>query len=364
MSDDQLLVAEKILKKIVENPQQVFLVNGDPGTGKTILATYLIKQIVEQGNSDIALVIAMTSLRKTLKKVFRGIPGLKPEMVIGPSEVIKKKYDVIIVDEAHRLRQRVNITNFKSFDDINKKLNLGNEGTELDWVLKSSKKAILFFDEKQSVRPSDIPARKIRNTKPISFELKTQMRVKGGQDYLRFIDGLLEVRETPRPAPEGYDFRVYNDIGQMIDDIKEKEKKHGLSRMVAGYAWPWNSRKNNNIPDIEIGDRKLFWNSVTHDWVNSPNAINEVGCIHTIQGYDLNYAGVIIGPEISFDEKTQQIVVNRDKYLDANGKRSVTDDEELKRYIINIYKTLLTRGILGTYVYIVDPGLRKYFKGK
>ena len=148
----------------------------------------------------------------------------------------------------------------------------------------------------------------------------------------------------------------------MVKSIQEKEKEHKLSRLVAGYAWKWISRINRSTPDIVIGNTKLFWNSQISDWVNSPNAINEVGCIHTIQGYDLNYAGVIIGPEISFDPVTKEIVIDRTKYLDANGHRGVADREELKRYIINIYKTLLTRGIKGTYVYIVDEKLRSYVK--
>ena len=107
---------------------------------------------------------------------------------------------------------------------------------------------------------------------------------------------------------------------------------------------------------------KLKWNSEKDDWVNSLNAINEVGCIHTTQGYDLNYVGVIIGPELKYDPAFGKIYIDRDNYFDKNGYIGVTDEEELKRYIINIYKTLLTRGIKGAYMYIVDSNLRKYFE--
>lgn len=364
LTNDQYLIATKLLEEISDNKQQTYLINGGPGTGKTILATYLIKQLVENGKTEVALVIAMTALRKTLKKVFRNIPELNSGMVIGPNEVTNKKYDVLVVDETHRLRQRKNITNYKSFDETNKKFGFGNEGTELDWILKSANKVVLFFDEKQSVRPSDISSKKVKSTNSIIFQLKSQLRVKGGEKYLHFIDSLLEVGKVTKPNFSDYDFKIYDHLDEMISDIKEQEKEHQLSRIIAGYAWKWNSRKNKKIPDIVIGDTKLFWNSVTVDWVNSANAINEVGCIHTIQGYDLNYAGVIIGPEISFDKDKQEIVIDKDKYLDVNGKRSVWDKNELKRYIINIYKTLLTRGILGTYVYIVDDDLKDYFKSR
>jgi len=361
LTDDQYLIATKLLKSLKQDVAQTYVIHGGPGTGKTILATYLLKRLVEEGNTNVALVIAMTALRRTLKKVFRGIPGLKPAMVIGPGDVIKKEYDVLVVDEAHRLRQRRNIPNFGMFDKTNRFLGLGNEGDELDWVLKSAKKIVLFYDEKQSVRPSDISPHKVLRSKPIEFELKTQVRVLGGEEYIQFIDNLLEVKETHKNFKE-YDFKLYDDIDKMVKAIQEKEKEHQLSRLVAGYAWKWISRTNRSTPDIVIDNTKLFWNSQISDWVNSPNAINEVGCIHTIQGYDLNYAGVIIGPEISFDPVTKEIVIDRAKYLDANGHRGVDDREELKRYIINIYKTLLTRGIRGTYVYIVDEKLRNYVK--
>jgi hypothetical protein len=122
------------------------------------------------------------------------------------------------------------------------------------------------------------------------------------------------------------------------------------------------SKSKDDSFDIEIDDIKLVWNSTTQDWVNSKNAINEVGCIHTVQGYDLNYVGVIIGPELSYDKINNKLIIDSKKYMDMNGGRSIESPEELERYIINIYKTLLTRGILGTYIYAVDKDLAKYLQ--
>lgn len=346
LTDDQYIIASKLLEHFKEDKNQTYIIHGGPGTGKTILATFLIKQLVEKGEKNVALVIAMVSLRKTLKKVFKSIPGLSSSMVIGPNEVVDQKYDILIVDETHRLHQRRNIPNYGAFDFTNKRLGLGNEGTELDWILQSANQVVLFYDEKQSVRPSDISAKKVLESNPISFELKTQMRVKGGEKYLHFIDNLLENSTETKADFSDYDFKVYDDLEQMVSAIKQQEKLHTLSRMVAGYAWKWLSKKDLSKPDIVIGDTELFWNSKIHDWVNSPNAINEVGCIHTIQGYDLNYTGVIIGPEMSYDPIKKEITVVKSKYLDLNGHKGVTDPEELKRYIINIYKTLLRVGFL------------------
>lgn len=153
----------------------------------------------------------------------------------------------------------------------------------------------------------------------------------------------------------------------MVDKIKEKDSEHKLARVVAGYAWPWHTKpgsKSIQNYDIEIDGLKLVWNSTAHDWVNSTNAVNEVGCIHTVQGYDLNYTGVIIGPEFYYDKLNNKFAVNKKKYFDINGRNGITDPSELERYIINIYKTLLTRGIKGTYIYIFDDNLREYFKSQ
>jgi len=368
LTEDQETFVEHLLYDLENDVSNTYIVNGGPGTGKTILATYLVKFLQEHSKGkdmNIGLVIPMVSLRKTLRQVFRSIKGLKSNMVIGPGDVVKKKYDLLIVDEAHRLKRRRNIVNYASFDKTNKLLNLDKDGTELDWVLLSSDKQIFFYDKNQSVKPSDIPASKFENLKAASYELETQLRVKGGGGFIEFIDSLFEQKPIKSLDFTDYDFKFYNDVALMVGDIKQKDKEHELSRIVAGYAWEWhtNPKKNSSQDyDIDINGTQLKWNSTTEGWVTSSNAINEVGCIHTIQGYDLNYVGVIIGPELSYDPNTKQLIVKREHYKDKNGVAGITDPEELKRYVINIYKTLLTRGIHGAYMYVVDEDLREYFK--
>jgi uncharacterized protein len=369
LTGDQIIVANELLHNIQLKTNKTFIVNGGPGTGKTILATYLFKrlnELKETKNLKVGLVIPMTSLRQTLKKVFKNIKGLSSGMVIGASEV-SKKYDILIVDEAHRLKQRKNITNYKSFDDTNKLLGLESTATELDWILNCSNTQILFYDKDQSVRPSDISPSRFADLDVEEFELKTQLRISMGLDgekYIKFVQDLFDLREVSDNNFDHYDFKIYDDIHQMVLDIKTKNTEMDLCRMVSGYAWSWVSKKDPNKHDIEIDGLKLKWNSVNHNWPYSTNAINEVGCIHTVQGYDLNYTGVIIGPEISYDPINKKFVIHPEKYMDLNGRKGVDDIKELERYIINIYKTLLTRGIEGTYVYIVDDELRRYLKNK
>lgn len=370
LTADQLMVAENLINLIKMDERVPNIVSGAPGTGKTILAVYLVKRIIETkelNNLKVALVVPMSSLRQTLKRVFKNVKGLSPKMVIGPSEVIKENYDILIVDEAHRLRRRVNLMpgQYAIFDKMNKELGL-KDSDELDWVIKFSKYQILFYDENQSIKPSDIKKEKFQDIKFITHELTSQLRVKGGNEYIEAIDNLLNNKTADFNKIKNYDFKIYDDINNMIGDIKTNNEKKGLSRMVAGYAWDWKTKQKKDINydtdfDIEIDGTKLIWNTTATDWVNSKNSINEVGCIHTIQGYDLNYVGVIIGPELSYDFENKEFIINKDLYKDQKGKSSIKNKEELKRYILNIYKVLLTRGILGTYIYICDKGLKKYF---
>lgn len=364
LNEDQIEVVENLVAEIKAQKISTHLVRGGPGTGKTILATYLMKQLLGDTKLDlkIGLVIPMTSLRKTLKQVFRSINGLSANMILGPSDVFKADYDLLIVDEAHRLKKRLNITNFGSFDINNQRLGLGHEGTELDWIMQNSKHQIFFYDANQSVRPSDIDPQLITKLKAQEHSLAQQMRVQGGDVYISFIQNLFSSKPYGLPNLDGYEVHFCDSLKPMLEAIKDKDKAVGLSRVVSGYAWSWESKNNSEAYDIELEGERLRWNSQVEGWVNSPNAINEVGSIHTVQGYDLNYVGVIIGRELSYDKVKNEIVFNCEFYFDKKGHYGVRDDELIKKYVLNIYKTLLTRGILGTYVYVVDADLRAYLK--
>ena len=161
----------------------------------------------------------------------------------------------------------------------------------------------------------------------------------------------------------------------MVNNIKSKNNVYGLCRNIAGYAWKWNSKgkklpmhitkkevkemKDNNLYDIDIDGHKYIWNSQPVDWINSENSINEIGSIHTTQGFDLNYTGLIIGNELKYDDVENKIYVDRKEYYDVKGKAD-TSDEDLLKYILHIYITMCTRGMRGTYLYVCDPKLREY----
>ena len=385
-----------ILELLLNDSFENIIIEGGAGTGKTILAIFLFKILVTNNedfnfkefgddeskfinlinnlkakypNPKMGLVVPMASFRTTLKKVFKNIKGLNSKMVIGPANVSKEKFDLLVVDESHRLRRRANLgAYYGAFDIASKKLGLDkNNSSELDWVVMQSKKTILFYDEAQSIKPSDTKKEDFdalkKNQRTIIKQLKSQFRVKGGNAYVDFIDKVLHCKKD---ADEGkynskdYEFLLFDSLEEMITQIQARDQENGLSRLIAGYSWPWISNKDQNAFDIQIENIKLKWNGTSNDWINSENSLDEVGCIHTTQGYDLNYSGIIFGNEISYDKHTNQIIINEESYFDKNGKQSIKDPLELKAFIINIYKTILLRGIKGTYVYVCDDDLRTY----
>lgn len=377
LTADQRVALDNIIH-VIENGLDKAVpicVQGMPGTGKTILAIYLIKMLRDNEkykDKVIKLIEPVTSLRNTLKSALKGISGIKPSDIIGPSDVAKfnDDIDILLVDEAHKLKCRRNLgAAFGSFDKTCEKLGLDKyNDTQLDWVLKKSKLPILFYDPKQSIGPSCVSHEKFVNrlNKHLkhSIILDTQMRVKGGQDYLRLIDDILNCRVFGKYDIKDYDFKIHDSFEDFCKSFEEKYSKHNLSRMVAGYAWPWVSKKDSNKKDIVINNIGLKWNCTNNNWVgkgfNDDAIAHEVGCIHSIQGYDLSYSYVIIGNDIYYDPKANQIKANKNSYFDQNGKNTASQ-EDLDKYIKNIYYVLLTRGIKGTHVFIYNDNLKNQF---
>jgi len=397
LTHDQLDSVIKIVENIKSKKEGTLFVIGGAGTGKTVLGTYLTKLLKsdlsafdfdnlddnyinllksiqeiykQEQNLEIGFVVPQQSLRQTLKKVFKYVKGLSSKMVISANDVVKKKhgYDLIIVDEAHRLRRRKNLPGgfaYKAFDNTCKKLNLNPETTdELDWILKCSKQQILFYDSTQSIKPTDIKAEKFTSliNQKNSIELKSQLRVLGGNDYINYVNDIL-LCKNPQPINKWgkYNLKLHHNFIDFVNDIKNLNSQHELCRMISGYAWKWETKLNKQNYDIEIEGVKLKWNTTDVDWINKPSSIDEVGCIHTSQGYDLNYGGIIFGREIDYDPIKNEIIINKDLYFDVNGKKSIQSEDELRNYIINIYKTMMYRGIKGTSVYAYNKNLRDYF---
>ena len=361
------------------------VVEGKPGTGKTVLAIYLLKMLRdsdEYADLNVKILEPVTSLRETLKTSLKNVEGLAPTDIIGPYDLAKPEYgfvegrrgciDILLVDETHRLKRRVSLAQYGSYDKVNAKLGLDKEATQLDWVLEQAKLPILFYDPLQSVGPSCVGAETIESVLGHSaaapVRLESQMRVTGGDAYLEHVRALLDGRPSEARKFDEYDFVLHDDFTEFVSSFEGTFGRHNLTRMIAGYAWKWVTKSEKsagaNTSDIVIDDIGLRWNCTYDNWIvrgaNDPAIAHEVGCIHSIQGYDLSYAYVIVGNDLRVNPATGLLEANKESYYDAKGSATTTP-EELTEYVKNIYYVLLTRGILGTHVYVCDPVLREYF---
>lgn len=400
LTPDQYEAIESIFSQIErdkdrKNVRRVTIVNGYPGTGKTILAVSLLFKIKNEPKTKdikIGFVTPMVSLKRTLRKLAALLPGLKPGDIISPSELRKKeRYDILLVDEAHRLGNYLSAgAGVKSFYDSCDALQLPHSSNQVDWVFKCCDKAFLFYDPKQQIRASGLSSQELENRllrlesegiETDEFTLTTQMRVRGGDEYLDFVYNLLNNKaymhdgmnfdalfsdipfdarsnDPGRDCPR-YQFAIIDRFADFCALQKQKEAESGLSRMVAGFAWKWQSKTDKNAFDITIEGIRKRWNSTQKDWVNSEGATDEVGCVHTVQGYDLNYGFVILGPDIRYDKNNDEVCVSRQDFKDTVAKKKATE-QELQSIILNAYYVLMTRGMLGTFIYVCDPALKEY----
>lgn len=421
LTTEQNNVCTEIINDMVEclsnDKKGVFVIKGGAGTGKTILLINLLYKIInankismdydEETEKDeivednliafhnlqeftakkklkVALVEPMTSLQKTIKTVFVEVKnGLKGKTVIAPYDVFKDNYDVVVVDEAHRLKHFDNIGNQqkKNFVKHAKEINKNpDETNQLDMIISKAKYVVIVYDENQSVGKSDITPEEFQKSVSTfgykEAELRTQMRCQGGEDYLKYLEDIFDCVQTERKEMQnGYEFKMFDDVDEMVSRIKKLDDEYGLCRNAAGYSWVWKSsvksKKNkalgiktyddvirNGLEDIEIDGHKYVWNMTGEGFILSANAKNEIGCIHTMQGYDLNYVGVIFGKEIDYDPMKNEIFIIKKNFKDKKANKG--SNEEIKKYIVNAYKVLMSRGIKGCYMYACNKNLREY----
>ena len=416
-----IAVINEILDSLENGEKGISLVDGCAGTGKTVLAISIINSLVNAINIDdemleendsefideekknvllrlkryimherngkpfnIGFVFPMPSIRGTVQKVFKECGnGLLKSMVIGPLDVIKQEYDILVVDESHRLSKRKNLTNYRDFDKVCKELNMDkNVCNQLDWILASAKHTVLFYDKFQSIKSSDITYNEYQNSLNSYREhlkehiLTTQMRCEGGDSYINYVKSIMNCSCGGFKNIENYKFLLFDDVNEMINIVREKDEEVGLSKTVAGFSWEWKTKPQKKLKDdldyynklvadgkfdISIGDYKYIWNLASEDWVTREDSRYTIGCIHTTQGYDLNYVGVIFGEEIDYDKKKKSIVINLDNFKDGKVKQN-TDAKIVEELIINTYTTILARGIKGSFVYACNPNMKDYLK--
>lgn len=379
MIDDQKVIFEEAKSLALEandtGTKKVLIVEGGPGTGKTVVAINLLVELIKKGLTSL-YVTKNSAPRAVFENKLKGIYKQKyiNHLFKGSGSFVNTLPDeinVLIVDEAHRLREKEMLSKGEN---------------QVKEIIKAAQFSVFFIDESQKVTAKDIGSielirkyAKAYNAELYLTHLTSQFRCNGSDGYLAWLDDVLDIRQTANfdfgDLDIEYTFEVLDNPNELFDLIKEKNSINNKSRLVAGYCWEWikNGQSNPDVYDIEIpefGFRKSWNLNNTSTWAIDENSINEIGCIHTCQGLEFDYVGVILGEDIRF-ENGQVITdftkrASSDKSLDGlKGPAKKNDPVALKevdRIIRNTYKTLMTRGMKGCYIYCCDKALNEYFK--
>lgn len=380
MIDDQKVVYETALQLALQSHEKnknVLIVEGGPGTGKSVVAINLLVELNRRGK--MAQYVTKTSAPRDV--YFEKLKGQKRmaalrALFVGSGSFINAPENVVgtlIVDEAHRLTEK---TSFLKRGD-----------NQIKEILKSSLSSIFFIDEDQKVSVDDYgeiyvieEIAKELNIKVQRLNLASQFRCNGSDGYLAWVDHLLQIKDTANYDLQSidyeFDFKVFDDPLALQKAIFEKNKINNKARLVAGYCWPWDSKKDPAAYDFkeeEFGFN-MRWNMTDYGgkWIIDPESVTEIGCIHTAQGLEVDYIGVIIGDDLVV--RNGKVMVDpgaRDRGdRTVRGWRSgIKKDPEywkplLRAIIKNTYRTLMTRGMKGCYIYCTCPQTSQYIKSR
>ncbi len=376
--DDQKVVHETILQADARatKRKQVVIVQGGPGTGKSVVAINLLGALISRERN--ARYVSKNAAPRAVYEARLAGTFTKTRisnLFSGSGAFVNDEpdtYDTLLVDEAHRLNEKSGL--FRNLGD--------NQIREL---IRSARCTVFFIDDDQRVTVHDIGHTEELRARAREFdaavtelELSSQFRCNGADGYLAWLDDTLDIRPTANTTldPAEFDFRVFDSPSELHDLIELKNRASNRSRVVAGYCWEWPSKRDPQAWDIELpafGYRRR-WNLDKDGslWIVTPGSVEQVGCIHTCQGLELDYVGVIVGPDLVYREG--RIVTDATKRARSDqsvkGLKGMSKDDpdrarQLADTIVkNTYRTLMTRGMKGCYVYCTDAPLAAYLRGR
>lgn len=349
--------------RINVNQKSVFFVNGEAGSGKSVLLSSLFNTIQEMSkikgnklyNTSNNLLVNHEEMIKTYKSIAQSLPAIKKNQILKPTKFINSviSSDITLIDEGHLLLSNPDpFNNFKSEN-------------QLVEIINKSKVTIIIYDPKQFLKMKsywdDEMIKSITGEYySRNYYLTEQFRMKASSEIIRWIDSLVEknILDLP-PKDDNFDFRIFDDCSKMYDEIKDRNSQVGLSRMVSTFDYE--HKKDGKDHFIEEGNFKLPWNRIIKSnvaWAERENTINEVGSIYTIQGFDLNYVGVIVGPSVTVDFQKKLMNVDVNKYQDTGAfafSNRFESEEKInsvkEQIILNSLNVLLKRGVKGLYIY-------------
>lgn len=350
--------------------KSVVIISGGPGTGKSVISVNLLGGLLKKNlntvfvapnasfRSVIMAQLAREHSKQRIAHLFKGSAGFV--------NTAKDLYDVIIIDEAHRLKDG---TAYQYQGE-----------NQIEDIINASRVSIFFVDEHQMIRPEDIGSlvevKRVAKKMGASVhetELSAQFRCAGAEGFVNWLDDVLHIRQTANYDgwdKKSFDFKIFSNPNDLHDAIRQRNDEGHKARLLAGYAWKWTGEDEGNkdadVCDVEVPEFnfRLPWNSrkVGTVWAIDPKGIGQVGCIHTSQGLEFDYVGVIVGDDLKYDTNEDRYVVEWSSYKDVKGKQGLKNNpEKLTKLVQNIYKVLMTRGMKGCYVYFTNKETEKYF---
>ena len=373
MIDEQRVVYEEIIKLSTksqkDHKKRTVICTGGPGTGKSVIAVRLLAELTQRGQF-VQYVSKNSAPRQVYAEKLKGKvrKSSVDNMFKGSgmyTEVGNNMVHTLLADEAHRLNEKSGLFHNKGENQIKE-------------IIHAAGCSVFFIDESQRVTMDDIGSvdeirkwAQAEGSEVTEMELVSQFRCNGSNGYLALVDDLLEIRETANYNLDGLDYevRLCDDPADVQRIIIEKNRESNRARILAGYCWKWptETRKNSGFHDIKIGDFSISWNlDDGQAFAISENSVNEAGCIHTTQGLEFDYVGVIMGDDIRYENdhvvtdftkraSTDQSIKGLKKMYKENPDEALARADEI---IKNTYRTLLTRGMKGCYIYCTDPGMR------
>lgn len=381
--DSQQVVFAKVLAEAREGAKAsklkktVVLVHGGPGTGKSVIALHLLGRLSGEGLKTMHLTGS-----KAFTENMRKVVGSRAAAQFGYFNVNKKgelppnQFDALVLDEAHRIRE--------SSKDRFTKPGDWSGLPQVDELVHIARVSVFFIDDRQIVRPGEVgssdlirEAAKRAGAKLLEYELDAQFRCSGSDGFINWVDNTLDIRRTANvlwKRDDPYEFRVMDSVEALEQAIRKKATE-GSARLVAGFCWPWSEPNSDGslVKDVQVGGWALPWNAKpdagrlaagipkSNFWASDPGGLEQVGCVYTAQGFEFDYVGIIIGPDLRYDWDKNAWVGDKKHSFDSVVKRSGDRFTELVK---NTYRVLFTRGIKGCYVHFMDEGTRKFFQSR